>query len=256
MIHKFISSSVIVGEVYENFNIKTHDWEDRSPMWIYHALGRLGINRFTIERVPLIIPFKDHRFPLPEEATLIKRIHFFDFNFDLGSVHPYYNSNLLGQTGFINDPNYDPHAGGMPSSPSYIQGEIKTHFTVRGSWVHVTNFEEGKAVVIYKSLPAEFDKKLNQTFPIIPDDENLKHYLRKYILMQLLYRGTVHPIFNLTVNNPWVNPQMEIEQKLEKKAKISVNRMDMADLHKVHKVINTFIAPRGSMSFYLQDVKS
>ena len=226
MIHNYIESSVVVGEVYSNYAIKSSGWESNAPMWIFHALGQLGINRFTLDRDPALIEFLDNRFMLPEDCTLVTRLHIFE------------NGNEPDREDF---------------ERPIIPGEVNTPYIQRGSWIHVPYVDEGFALIKYKSFPAEYNEKLDQIYPLIPNDENLKKYLREYLLMQILMNGYSHPIYNLTVNNPWVNPQFMIE-KSSKKAKISVGRMDALDRHKVSKMIQTFISPELSTTFYINDI--
>lgn len=224
MIHSFVSSSIVVGEVYDNYNIQSSTWEGKAPMWIYHALGKIGINRFTVDRDPILIDFTENRFQIPYDATLIKKLHFFEDEPD--------------------EKDYD---------KSIIPGEIKIPFSQRGLWIHTLELEEGYVLVKYKSLPAENNTILKQTFPLIPNDEILLEALRVYLLMQILMTGYVHPIYNLSVNNPWTNPQFMFKD-LVKLAKISVGRMDPLDRHKVSKQINTFISAQLSTTFYLNDI--
>lgn len=126
--------------------------------------------------------------------------------------------------------------------PRFTENTIDTTsytYTINNGWLHF-DIEEGTVTISYASMPIDLDVDSKLYYPLIPDVEPLKEALRWYIMRILLYRGYVHPLFNLKENNPYLNPGMAYD-KVKPKAQVKCNSMNLDRRKNLTNVMNSFI---------------
>ena len=112
-------------------------------------------------------------------------------------------------------------------------------YTMSEGWLHL-DIEEGTVTLSYASIPIDLDVDSKLYYPLIPDVQPLKDALKWYIMRILLYRGYIHPLFNLKENNPYLNPGMAYD-KAAPIARVKCNSMNLDRRKNLANVMNTFI---------------
>lgn len=213
MVYNYISSKVVIGTVYEDFNILSNDWENRAPKWILNALGFYNVE-YSLENTFEPIKFTNYKFKLPCNTSLLRAIIINSRLLERVS-----NSSFLISRHQMPDPNvYQINIGNVE-----------------------LGIESGEAIVIYNKPPFEWDDVLNVYFPLIPHTSQVIENLSWYVLMRILARGYVHPVYSLATQNPLVNPDIRWRDTL-KSAKNSINRMDATERASLSEILTRFIA--------------
>jgi len=127
----------------------------------------------------------------------------------------------------------------IPRFTSINTEETKYTYTLNNGWLHL-DIEEGNLTLAYASMPIDLDVDTKLYYPLIPDIEPLKEALRWYIMRLLLYRGYIHPMFNLKDNNPYTNPGMAYD-KIKYVARAKCNTMNLDRRKNLANVMNEFV---------------
>lgn len=238
----YISSKVLIAELYNDYNIQSSDFIQRFPIWCANALGYLKIHQAYVDN-EIKGDIINNMFQLPDycrgvdsviinnkEAVLKFSLFDRDSNKTINHIptlSPKGDFNKHEITDVITSPinKYDNH-----KSDEIIE------YWISNNWIH-TNVNHGEIVVRYRSIPYEYDSETNMTFPLIYNDELLKLAIKLYVLKMMLNRGYIHPIQNLRDNNPFTNPALYLEQ-IRFKVRTSCNKFTK-DRREILANINT-----------------
>jgi len=190
MAYRLISSKACLARVYDRFNVDYADWETRCPDWIESALADMKVYREyeTIEREKEVIDFKAE---CPCDIKLLEYVSKERQNKE-GNRDDKEEGERLNRAFFI------PHIREKHNH--------KGGYTILGNnWVSFP-FEKGIVTFHYKRTPIELDTLSGLEYPLIPDVDNLITAICYYIMIMILQRGHVHPVFSLGSPDPYTNP--------------------------------------------------
>ena len=219
MAYKQISSKIIIGRVFEQYNIDYSGFVSRVPNYIHSAMRALRISRSLLNET-VDGEVVDYKCAVPSECKLLRGISYLGYR--------------IPRTDKINQSVDDD----MP----YLINEEYSYQLDDNGYI-ITTFEEcddGDLKFYIKKLPIELDSTTNLYFPLIPDNEDLVEALGLYVLMRLLQRGHKVGSFSLAVNNIYLNPAMGWD-KAKKIAKNSVMAIDGDERDEISNMIRTFL---------------
>lgn len=241
----FISSALIIPDIYNDYNIQSDDFVSRFPIWIANALEELCfIQAFiTIEKD---INFDNHRCQVPWdfkgcEDIIINNVkavlkNSADFNKDIISeiiktvpVYTPYTEYKNQNISTVDNEN-------LQYKHTAINNEIPYYY-INNGWIH-TNIEYGIIHIRYKALPVVFDSNVNMDVPLIYNNASLKKYLKLYIMKQILIRGYKHPVLNLISNNPYTNPALELD-RIKLQTRVACNKFSSDRRENISSVMLT-----------------
>jgi hypothetical protein len=225
MSYRVVNSKICLATVYDRFNIDYSDWEGRSPAWIENALSDMKIHR-NYENVELTKEVIDHKIELPCDIKLLDYIvkherREKDIENPIGEFennHPHSDIDTYPTKytpGSINEKEHLHEIRLTKSffSPIHTNGYDKSghghnHNTYRllGNNYLSFPFEKGWITLYYKRTPVEIDEKTRLEFPLIPDVDSLIEAISWFILIRILQRGHIHPIYSLSSQDPFTNP--------------------------------------------------
>lgn len=209
MISNLVSSSEVILNVIDRYNIKSEDFVSRAGKWITECIDDLGyIVNLKSERY--YSTFNNNRILLPpyckNVVTVLIDGEKVDYNESLYSIDS--TASLNRGIGTISNNNL-----GIPSSipiiaetdTSFISSGMPMFYRLSNGWLH-TNVATGEIEIIYKKYPTEFNDVLALELPVIPNEFDTKEAIASFILKTILMRGYIHPILNLKENNSITNP--------------------------------------------------
>lgn len=198
----------LIGKVDNDFNISESDWIPRVAAWVIDALSQMHCLPMERKRRTLEVSERIATFPCELNA---KDIKVFDSDgceipelnsnkacscSDLGNKTP--NSEIA-----IFDSNNKTGVNAMRVakvvSPSY------RNFVVSGNNIEL-NFNATEIQVESYEVATYYDEYFDCDVPYIYDNGLLLEALSWYILFKYLSRGSKHPVYSLTSQNPVVNP--------------------------------------------------
>lgn len=235
MIYKQISSKVVIGRVFEEFNIDYSGFVPRVPNWIHSAMRKLNLF-VSLLNVTAESAVADYKVAVPSDCKLL-----------LGCS---YLGKRLPRTDKINQYVTD-------DMDSLVHDEYSYQLDNNG--YVITTFEECDAdefKFYYKKLPVELDTTTNLYFPLIPDDEELIEALSWYVVMRIMRRGHKVPGYSLKDNNVYTNPAMAWERH-QKIAINSVTALDADERDEISNMMRTFLYDKNyytSGSFNYQSI--
>jgi len=234
MVYKQISSKIIIGTIFERFNIDYSGFVSRVPNYIHAAMRELNIysSLLNVTSGDEVV-VSEYKCAIPDDCKLLIGVS--------------YQGYRLPRTDKLNQ--YESAA--MPK----LIHDVHSYQPDNNGYV-ITTFEsseEGEFKFYYKTLPIELDTTTNLYFPLIPDDINLIEALEWFVLKRLLERGHKVREFSLTANNEYLNPAMAWERH-KHKARNSVMSMDMDERNEISNMIRTFLTDsnyytRGSFNY-------
>lgn len=216
MINDSVNGKLIIASIYDEFNIISRDWESRSPRWILDALKGLNISLeygYKTETVKI----ENYKFKLPCRSELVRGI--------------FVNGKPLNLTRTIGH------------LLTYDQLELKNiqdkrFYTISEKRI-TTEIESGEAIVVYASIPLDWDETTNMYIPRVPDIQEVIENVKWYILKIILARGYKHPVYSLTTNNPLNNPHLRWEQT-KRPARLAARRMTKEQRMQMAEVLSEF----------------
>lgn len=223
MTYKQISSKVIIGRVFEQYNVDYSGFVSRVPNYVHSAMRELKIYTSLIPKtVDAIVT--DYKCPIPEDCEILEGVSYLGLR--------------LKRTDTINQKD----SNNMPNLIS-----DKHSYEVNNNGYIITTFKEsneGEFKFYIKTLPIEYDNKTKLYFPLIPDNEDLIEALSMYVIKRLLQRGHKVGEFSLKINNPYLNPGIAWD-RLKKVAKNSILSLDGDDRQQISELIRTFLVNKN-----------
>lgn len=232
MIYNRISSKYFVASVTDRFNIKDFDFEPRVPFWVGRALQRIKVYNL-LEPKKLKTDIIDYKVKLPCHLKLVERIVY--------DGQPLYSNQIINRVN-VND------IENLNSTLKNVIGQTKS-VEFDGNGYAIFSFEEGEIEIYYLGMPVEYDERTNTYFPEIPDNEQLKDCIEWFILMSMLMRGYIHPIYSLSdrsvanINGTIVsNNPMIMFEATKKAARNSVQSMSPVEREMVSQLLREFVS--------------
>ena len=223
MVYNFVNGKLIIAKMYDEFNIKSRDWESRAPRWIADAMKYLNIN-LAWEEITEDIDFTDYTFKLPCNIRMLRGIVVNNIKLDRVTTvsHKLTNKEIDQRTTNLK------------------------YYTLNNGMIELEQ-KEGTASVVYRKAPVEWDDKLGMWIPMIPDIPDVHENIAWYVLKIILARGYEHPIYSLTTNRPENNPDYMWRTTM-KKARRSSNRMDNEQRRIMAETLINFLSnPHGDI---------
>lgn len=206
----FISSAELIPEIYSDYNIKSDDFINRFPIWIVNALEELKIYQSYVTNEKEL-PLTNGKVELPYDFKGIIDVYTDDKKLKLATSNKDIESN-----------------------------DYKYSYYIQNNWLYTSSdFENIK--ITYRSFPFVEDEVLGMYVPLIYDIGLLKRYLKLYIIRNMLIRGYKHSILNLTVNNPVINPGLELMQ-IKTQVRTACNKFNKDRRENIAEILSkTFI---------------
>lgn len=223
MTYKLISSKVVIGRVFDRFNINYSGFLPRVPNWVNSAIKQL-------ESFPELVPdnnegtVADYKCALPDDLAVLDGIS--------------YLGQLLPRIPRINE--YDATKMGNLYHKNYNYQFDKKGYII-------TSFEEGTVTFYYQKYLAELDTVTKLYFPLIPDNEVLLDALDHYIIYRCLQRNHKVIGYNLRDNSPYTNPALYWDTKLPA-VRNSISSFDLEERHAISSQIRTFLVANNFRS--------
>ena len=224
MIYKLIEASNVIANVQDTFNIDDSDWIGRSANWINKALVDIGV---MSELAILSETSKaiDFRVELPCDIKSLVAVEIKGFRI-------YRTNNVTKET---------------------YNSELGVTYNVNGNnYITIDSndelFKDIEVTVHYKSLPVAIYKPYGVYLPLIPDVDVAQDAIANYVMIKLLGRGYMHPVFNLTSQSPATNPYLAYygipgRPGFRQRARIKVKTMDADARERVSVSTRSFNHP-------------
>ncbi len=221
MTYKQINSKILIGTMFDRFNVDYTGFISRVPNMIHAAMRELNIYSSLLNAIsPDETVVVDYKCAIPDDCKILVGVSY------LGYRLP--RTDKLNQFIAEEMPKlvHEEHSY-QPDNNGYIITTFETS-------------EEGELKFYYKTLPLELDTVTNLYFPLIPDNQDLITALEYYILKRLLERGHKIREFSLSTPNEYLNPAIAWE-RWSKIAKNSVLSLDADDRNEISNMIRTFL---------------
>lgn len=174
MINNSVSVKHLLVSTIDYFNIHSADLIAKAYDWTYEGLRELELYTNLVPCVQANVPVVDYRFSLPCNMQVLTGITYKNQRLNPArSIRLYDKATLSNYP--VSEHSYEQLANG------YIQ----------------TTFTDDVVDIHYKSIPTEYDNELETDVPLVPDNEYVLKAMRFYLLMRLIMRGYVHPIFKI-----------------------------------------------------------
>ena len=225
MVYNYVNGKLIMAKMYDEFNIKSRDWENRAPKWIADAMAQLHISVYY-EEVAEAIPFNDYKFKLPCDIKLLRGI--------------VVDGKKLSRTNEVafRVTNTDIN--------NYVNEAYLNKYSISAGYIHLEK-ESGVAKIIYRRMPIEWDDILGMWIPMIPDIPEVIDNIAWYVLRIILARGYNHPVYKLTTNTRHANPDL-MWRHTKKAARIRAQSLDNEGRRLMAETLSTFISnPNADM---------
>ena len=236
MIFQWINPSEVVASVFDEYNIKSTDFIQRTPNWIFKVLQELKINK---NYEPHIISgiFSSYKFFIGDFVKKIDEIY-------INDTLARYNNEFLIEQDTI-DSNRRLHITGDIDSNLPIDIDDKStmevtdkqvsayYYYIENQFIH-TNIECGRIKMYTHSAKVVLDDITGLCFPLIPDEVHTKNAIQAFILKTIIMRGYVHPLLSLRESNPFINPALKYKNELDL-ARVAVNSMNKAERKEARK---------------------
>lgn len=262
MIHKYISSKVLIEKIYDEYNVQSDDFAARLSTWTLNAIRELRIKQtYILENIE--VEFNNNRVFIPQ---VVENIYGVKINGQIASpifsnnniLKKQYTSNALviGYDGnvypdkknILDLDTINPQETDLIITDRNVLGirewnlnkiNSVTTYNITNGYIH-TNIEYGTCEIMGGSIPYEYDEELDILFPLIPDDEYLKNAIIQYCLANMLRRGYKHSVLNLQANNRYVNPAQAYEY-YTLKARNSCNSISPSAKQSLSKILGLTI---------------
>ena len=210
-----ISSSVLVFDIIDRYNIKSQDFVTRSPNWISACLDDMKLTGNTESSV-YKVKFNNNRVLLPEFCKSIDWVvldgnikYKGEYNESLYIVDNEIelNRKALFEGESLDKTKLDCIDESTEKDTSFYGSDMPFFYRISNGWLH-TNVAFGTIDIKYNKLQTIFDSDLGLDFPTIPDEFNVREAIICFILKTIIMRGYVHPILNFRDRDVNINPSL------------------------------------------------
>lgn len=217
MVYNWINGKVVIFKLNDEYNIKSRDWESRVPNWILNALSYLNIGA-SLDEAQVDIEFTNYSFKLPCDIKVLRGVIVDSMSLNRVTTVSHQVTNTI-----IAD-----------------YAEYTNNYSIDNGYIYLEK-ESGTATVVYNRVHLETDDISGMWIPMIPNIPEVIDNITYYVFKIILARGYIHPIYNLTNNNPLTNPDLMWRNSLII-AKRKIKSMDSAQRAKVAEIMTRFIA--------------
>lgn len=224
-----VTISRVIGKIDNDFNISESDWIPRVGAWIIDALSQLKCLPMERKKRTLEVNDKIAIFPCKLNAREIK---VFDKNgIEIRPYNPNTNCNRsdLGRK----VPNseiaiFDPtnKTGVNFMQVATVVDNRNKNFIIDGNNIEL-NFNTDTIIVESYEVATYYDEYFDCEVPYIYDNGLLIEALSWYVLYKYLSRGSKHPVYSLSSQNPVLNPYLQwnaIKTKAANAVKIELSK--------------------------------
>jgi hypothetical protein len=252
----YITGRTLIEEIYDEFNLKSDDWVNRVPNWINKGLKELNNGKVYVNMIEQG-QFNNHTIILPEYIE--GQIALLKVN-DQILIDTYH----VMQNGHYNYPLNDPNNMILPIVsndntfnannaltrdeaviPNIINTNIEGYHHKHEYYIEdnkiITRKQYGNYKIWYKTIPIEFDDKLQTYIPLIPNLQKVITNLKWYIFTHILSRGLIHPIYSLGARDIEYDPKKQWKIS-SKAARIELSQMDINDRNEIANVNMSFFS--------------
>ena len=229
MVHKYISSKVLIDKIYDEYNIQSDDFIGRLSTWTLNVLKESKIKQTRIlENIQ--VEFVENRAMIPQIVDIVYGVKINDkvavpvFSDNIQIKKKYTTDSLvIGYDGNVypdlkniisldnpiesNDDIAIPEDSVFGIREWQHQDDSPVTYKISNGWIH-TNVEYGTCEIMCGVIPYQYDEELDILFPLIPDNADLKNLIVSYCLKNMLMRGYKHHTLTLQANNRYMNPAM------------------------------------------------
>lgn len=249
----FISGNTIIGNVYDEFNLKSDDWANRVPNWIYAALRNINSNKTYVNEY-YTGSFNNNHIPLPNYQGNIKLLTINNkviINPDKICFNEYFTDLSLDPNNqdlpIISTDNTFNTNNALSRDEALIPNNINTntdiinhknHYFIDINKVYVKS-SAGRYKLWYRTIPVEFNDKLQTYIPNIPDLEKVISNIKWFVFKNILSRGLIHPIYSLGNKDPEYDPNKKWQTTL-RGARLTLDEMDINDRNELANITMSF----------------
>lgn len=201
----------LIGKVDNDFNISESDWIPRVAAWTIDALSQLKVLPMVKKCRELEVSERIAQFPCTLNA---KNIRVFDANGC--EIAPLGSSNQCGCSSLVDTPVEeeekeievidDANTTGVNfMRVGTIANNKGKYYILSGNTIELT-WDTDYIRVDSLEVATYYDEYYDTYVPYIYDNGLLLEALAWYILFKYLSRGSKHPVYSLTSNNPTTNP--------------------------------------------------
>jgi len=212
-----ISGREVIRRIYDHYDIKTTDWEERAYDWIDEAIGHVKMYS-ALEPCHLDITISNYKAKLPCDIKVLEAVQIDGVKQELalnGRINAH-DTTVLKELGEIAGDTYELNRRG------YL----------------ISSNETGTARIHYRKLPVEFDDELQHEVPLVPNDKYLLLTVEFYLLWRILSRGYKHPVYKIGSSNPRLDPGVQWE-RYAPKASNSMASFNKDERDRIRKINNT-----------------
>lgn len=216
----YISSAVLISQIYNDYNIQSDDFVSRLPIWVANALDELNLIQAYVE-VEKNIEFDNNRCQVPWDFKGVIDVIINDIKAELRDSSKF-NKDRIDEkiktvptfTPYFENENNEEINITKDNDNDYtlkVHNKEKAYYYISNNWIH-TNISDGIIRLRYRALPVIFDNIINMDVPLVYNNGLLLRYLKLYCIKQMLLRGLKHPTLSLNNNNPYTNPAIELDR--------------------------------------------
>jgi len=205
MVTSLVSSKVIIGEMFQDFNMSGTNWLGNVNRHLARALELMRLSGYFKEALQ-VGEVSDSMTPVP--CGLKELIAVLDISNGI-TVLPIMNSNYVGR-----------------KFADYLGTSLRSG-SVNFNALH-TSFETGRVAFIYHKPPVD-----DEGYPMIPDNPEVMEALPFYLIMRLGYSGYIHPVVT----------RQEAEEKWERLFPRARNSVNFPTIEEMDHVVSSVADP-------------
>ena len=214
-IKKVIELQRIIGKIDNDFNLSESDWIPRTAAWCIDALSQMDCLPTECKKRKLEVNDREAYYPCPINGKTLKV-------YDENGCEIEYASSCNCTSGCSCTQNDSTSNGNSDQFISVIDVNNKSgvnfmiphkiinpnnnrNFVIQGQCIEL-NFDARYIITEMMEIATYYDEYYDCDVPYIYDDGLLLEALAWYVLYKYLSRGSKHPVFSLTSQNPATNP--------------------------------------------------
>lgn len=227
-IKNHITMQRLVGKIDNDFNISEADWIPRVAAWAIDGLSQMNVLPMELKRRTLEVADRIATFPCVMQS---KEIKVYD---KYGIEIPEYNKEV--SCGCNKSKNYSSQeiavidntnkSGVNFMTIGTVVNRSNRYFVLDGNSIELS-FNTDKITIESYEIATYYDDYYDCEVPYIYDNGLLLEALSWYVMFKYLSRGSKHPVYSLTSNNPVINPYSQwlaLKSKAEISVKLSINK--------------------------------
>lgn len=228
-IKNHIKLQQLIGKIDNDFNISEADWIPRVAAWTIDALGQMKVLPITKKRRTLEVVERIANYPCTLNVTELKvydkyGVEIPEYNRETScgcSKSKNYNTQEIAVIDTTNKSGINFMNVGIT-----VNGNSNRNFVLDCNSIEL-NFDTDEIEVETYEVATYYDDYYECEVPYIYDNGLLLEALAWYVMFKYLSRGSKHPVYSLTSNNPVVNPYTQwitLKPKAEIAVKLALNK--------------------------------